>query len=463
MRFQCIEFTRSPGHSSQADKAVLARAVGRAATSCLPSDRWLVQLLGKWLSGEPIRPQADALQAVALTRFQQLSAPLSAKAVEDTAFYRYGRLISRNDVGFDPGRLACSADQFHARMQARHKDFPHALLATATHDHKRGEDVRARLAVLSEVADDWSNALEGWLTLVREHFSPDADRPRLDPADLTFLFQTVIGAWPDGLEPSDQSAMQSFAKRIAAWQQKALREAKLRTDWLVPDEAYESAAAEFVARLFAAPSLLLSEIVDFARRIAPAGAVNSLAQLLVKLTAPGVPDLYQGTEFWDFSLVDPDNRAPVGFAARQQSLGLTDAAKLAAEWKDGRIKQQVIARILAARKKMPDLFERGDYLPLQIEGPLARHVIAFARIFQASIAVTAFCRHPAALLNGSNSILVDQQHWKNTRIVLPAEYRSRTYFDLLTDAAIGGEEYLDAAEILSRLPIAFLISQVRTN
>jgi (1->4)-alpha-D-glucan 1-alpha-D-glucosylmutase len=191
------------------------------------------------------------------------------------------------------------------------------------------------------------------------------------------------------------------AKRIAAWQQKALREAKLFSDWSAPNESYERAARELVAWLLAGPSELLAEIADFARRIAPAGAVNGLAQALLKLTAPGVPDIYQGTEYWDFSLVDPDNRSPVDFAMRRRSLGKNSAAALvaalAADWADGRIKQAMIARVLAVRKKMPHLFADGSYVPLEAAGPFAGHVFAFARILGNSAAVVAICRCCASL------------------------------------------------------------------
>ncbi|MGH6676582.1 MAG: malto-oligosyltrehalose synthase, partial [Xanthobacteraceae bacterium] len=366
VQFPVYRIYAQVGNSTAADAAFLSHAVARAAQSCLPSDRWLVHLLGKWLVGERIRSDADTLQTVALTRFEQLTAPLSAKAVEDTAFYRYGRLLSRNDVGFDPGRFACSAAEFHQRMQMRKQSFPDALLATATHDHKRGEDVRARLAAFSEIADEWSATIEHWLTLSATQFQQPG--LSIDAADRTMLFQTLVGAWPMDLSIDDRDGMDRFAKRIVAWQQKSLREAKLHTDWSEPDGAYESAAAESTSRLMREPSSLLAEIADLARRISAAGAVNGLAQVLAKLAAPGVPDFYQGTEFWDLSLVDPDNRAPVDFAARQQSLATASSVNMDRDWTNGRIKQLVIARVLAARKKFSRLFAAGDYVPLEIEG-----------------------------------------------------------------------------------------------
>ena len=444
------------GKNSRSDAAMLAKAVSGAATSCLPSDRWLVALLGHWLLGERIRPNADQPQSIALTRFQQLSAPLSAKAVEDTAFYRYGRLLSRNNVGFDPGRFACSTAEFHNRMQLRKDTFPHAMLATATHDHKRGEDVRARLAVLSEIADEWSNFLERWLALSAEQFPSQTGQPLPDATDRTTLFQTLVGAWP--AQPTlDDVGLNRFAERITAWQLKSLREAKLRSEWTMPNEPYERAAGEFVSWLFAT-SPLLPEIAAFAHRIAPAGAVNSLGQTLCKLTAPGVPDIYQGTEYWDLSLVDPDNRQPVDFAVRQRSL-IASAGARATDIETGRIKQRLIGRVLAARKKAPALFADGDYLPLQPAGPLARHLVAFARVLRGAVAVSVFCRHPARLLGSESSITIAPERWQDTRIVLPAAIRAAQFIDVVSgEPKSASGTTFDAAHILAGMPVTLLLN-----
>lgn len=445
--------------ASASDRKFLVRAVEGAKTTCLLTDRWLLDTLGDWLMGKRIRPDCDDLQAVALARFQQLSAPLSAKSVEDTAFYRYGRLISRNDVGFDARRLACSPAEFHQRMEARAADLPRAMLATATHDHKRGEDARARLAVLSEMPDDWARAVERWLKL-GGYSGPSDNWERMPNAgDLAILFQTIVGAWPLGLTTGDRAGLAAFAGRIVAWQEKALREAKLVTDWSAANDAYEGAARDFVTRLFAGPSELLTQIADFVHRIAPAGAANGLAQLLVKLTAPGVPDIYQGTEYWDLSLVDPDNRSPVDFAARQQSLSETSPAELTADWADGRIKQLILARVLAVRKKFPAIFAEGSYVPLQASGALADHIVAFARISGKSAAITAVRRLPAHLLSGDGSLIIAPERWKKTCIALPAEIQGR----MCTNALATGQKWsigpeIEVGEFLSCLPVALLIT-----
>lgn len=459
IQFPVYRIYAQVGHSTPSDAAILSHAVARAKQSCLASDRWVADLLGHWLSGERIRPDADALQNVALTRFQQLSAPLSAKAVEDTAFYRYGRLLSRNDVGFDPARFASSANDFHARMQLRAKKFPHTLLATATHDHKRGEDVRARLAVLSEIAEEWASALQRWLAFSTAQFRLTEGEPILDAADRAMLFQTLVGAWPMGLSAADQTGLNRFAKRIAGWQRKALREAKLHSDWSVPNEVYERTADEFVSWLFAASPSLLKEIADFARRISPAGAANGLGQVLTKLTAPGVPDIYQGTEYWDLSLVDPDNRAPVDFAARRQSL-IAATIPATEEWTDGSIKQFVISRVLGARKTAPALFADGSYLPLHAQGPLADHVFAFARVLHGMTAVMVIYRHPARLLDSQRSIAIPKERWQETRIPLPPIIRAAKFRDVISGKETSrGRTGLDVADILANMPVALLMTR----
>ncbi|MFO1080316.1 MAG: malto-oligosyltrehalose synthase [Reyranellaceae bacterium] len=382
------------GRLSAEDRAVLAAAAAGARRSALASDRWAI---------EPVlalfeRPD----KARAIARFQQLSAPVAAKSVEDTAFYRYGRLLSRNDVGFDVETFSLSPEQFHARVAARAADHPAALLATATHDHKRGEDVRARLAVLSEMAIEWAGLQARW-TAVLQRVAGGAGP---SAGDLAMLLQTVVGAWPLDLERGDAAGRAAYAERLAAWQEKALRESKLGSDWAAVDEGYEAAARDLLLRLVARDEVpgVLDEIAALVARIAPAGAVNGLAQCLLRLTVPGVPDLYQGTEFWDFSLVDPDNRRPVDFAARARGLAETDLAPKLAHWADGRIKQVVIQRALALRARKPLLFEQGSYEPIRFGGEAERHVVGFVRAHGPDWLLVAVPRLPLALLEGRSRL-----------------------------------------------------------
>ncbi|HEY4169620.1 MAG TPA: malto-oligosyltrehalose synthase, partial [Reyranella sp.] len=324
----------------------------------------------------------------ATTRFQQLSAPIAAKSVEDTAFYRYGPLLSRNDVGFDTERFGWPAAAFHARMQRRQAAQPHGMLATATHDHKRGEDVRARLAVLSENPQLWTERLARWVAKGEKLCTSGLP----GKADIAMLLQTIVGAWPLDLALDDAVGSAAFAQRLEGWQQKALREAKLVSDWSDPNKPYETAARTLLHRLVVEDRAesLRAEIFAFIQQIAPAGVTNSLAQTLLRLTVPGVPDLFQGTELWDFSLVDPDNRRPVDFALREKLLGT-------ATWQNGAIKQALILQALGLRKAMSDLFAKGSYEPLTAKGPLADHVVAFVRRHDGNALLVAVPRLPTRL------------------------------------------------------------------
>lgn len=454
--FPVYRLYTSAGGRWAEDLAFLQRARNGAAATCFPADRPVVDLLAHWLSGEAADADEE-LHARALTAFHQLSAPVAAKAVEDTAFYRYGAALSRIDVGFDPARFADAPSDFHANAQARRERFPSSMLATATHDHKRGEDVRARLAVLSEIPDEWAAALERWLAQSAPLCKLIAGTRAPHAGDIALLFQTIVGAWPPNLALDDAAGLREFAERLAGWQQKALREAKLATDWSAPNESYESAARDFLMRLFAGEADVLHDMAGFARRIAPAGAANGLAQTLLKLTAPGVPDIYQGTDYWDFSLVDPDNRRPVDFAARSASLDADALAALAATWPDGRIKQAVIARALAVRRAAPRLFADGSYLPIEADGPLAPHMLAFARTLDDEVAVTVVSRLTFGL-RADGGLAIPGRRWSGTHLRLPPECRNAPLRD-----ALGDTEYRqdtgDLAQILARLPIALLIAQ----
>ncbi len=346
-----------------ADAAIRDTVRQRVAQFVPPGEDAVVERILAWLAGEG--PGDDKLAAEAVRQFQQLSAPIAAKAVEDTAFYRYGRLLSRNDVGFDAARMSLDIDEFHAAMVERACDWPAAMLATATHDHKRGEDVRARLAVLSEVPDLWRARVERW----RELAAPFADG--VDPADAYMLLQTLFGAWPEGLTASDTEGLADYAERIVAWQEKALREAKLRSSWEAPDEAYEGRCHDLACALLdpAQSQAFLDDMIAFVARIAPAAAANGLAQVALRYTVPGVPDLYQGTEIADLSLVDPDNRRPVDYAQLQASLDGETPAKMA-----------LIRQLLGLRRTHPRLFSEGRYEPIALSGIRADHAIAFRRI-----------------------------------------------------------------------------------
>jgi (1->4)-alpha-D-glucan 1-alpha-D-glucosylmutase len=430
----------------EASRARLMDAVTQAQRTCLRMDRGVVSRVGEWLGA--IVCNASSGQIDAIRRFRQLSAPLAAKSVEDTAFYRYGPLLSRVDVGFDPGRFASDVADFHRASILRGKTHPASLLATATHDHKRGEDVRARLAVLSEIPQEWTTKLRGWI----EQSEDLPGAAAVSPGDIAILFQMSVGAWPPDLTVEDAKACLAYAERLSQWQIKALREAKLATDWTDPNESYEKAAHDLLNALFTDRGLL-SDIAAFAGRIAAPGAVNGLAQTVVKATSPGVPDFYQGTEFWDLSLVDPDNRRPVDFAARTEALTLFQEIKaLTPSWRDGSIKQAVIARCLTARRAHAHLFAAGEYIPLIPKGPAADHLIAYARRTERDFAVVAAVRHSARLLRDADTITIPAEVWGGTRLGLPTGIHTATYNALTGTKLPDGP--IDLGRLFDGLPVA---------
>ena len=438
---------------SETDAQVMDRALAGAHRSFRAADRKLLDILHRWLAEEaprqlPAGPRrTERLRAQ--VRFQQLSAPVAAKSVEDTAFYRFGRLLSRNEVGSNPGIFALPPAAFHAACLERSRKLPNAMLATATHDHKRGEDIRARLAVLSEIPAAWETALTRWMRLnaiIRREAAPA-------PADEIMLYQTLVAAWPLGLTAEDTEGLQIFKERVAAWQVKSLREAKLVSEWAAPNEDYEAACTEFLTGTLDPSRPVLAEIIAFAEKLGAPGAANGLAQTLLRLTAPGVPDLYQGTEFWDQSLVDPDNRRPVDYPRRHAALAENQPpADLLRNWQNGAVKQAVIARALAVRKDQPDLFAQGDYLKLEASGPAAAHVLAFARRHERRVIVTAVSRLTANLVSGTP--LIPASVWGDTSLSLAGF----NWFDVLNGDRSHDTDTIPAATLFARLPVALLIS-----
>jgi (1->4)-alpha-D-glucan 1-alpha-D-glucosylmutase len=446
----------------EVDNRVIARAIAGAARLMRAADRPLLDLIGGWLGGEAPRAtppgplRRERLRAI--VRFEQLSSPVAAKSVEDTAFYRYGRLVSRNEVGSGPERFALSPAGFHAACRERGRHFPHALLASATHDHKRGEDVRARLAVLSEMPEDWAGQLRRWMRLNASLKREIDGQPAPDVADEMMLYQMLVGTWLPGVV--GERGMRDLAERVAVWQQKALREAKRHTAWIAPDEAYEAACRDFLFQILdpERSSRLWEEVGAFAARIGPAGAINGLTQTILRLTVPGVPDLYQGTELWDGSMVDPDNRSPVDYALRRDMLAnRKPPTALLRDWQSGQVKQEIIARALALRGRMPGLFGQGGYHPLTIDGPAADNAIGFLREAGSEAILVVATLLPAGLLGERELPLVPAEAWAGTGVVLPPREQHRRWRNVLDEAAgdlSGSRIGLDA--LLAGLPVALL-------
>jgi malto-oligosyltrehalose synthase len=426
--------------------AAMAQAVAEAMQEMPSAYHPALELLERWL-GEEATPEAAV-------RFQQLSAPVAAKAVEDTAYYRYGVLLSRNEVGADVRRFSMTPQEFHAANMERRTRFPDAMLATATHDHKRGEDVRARLAVLSEIPDEWDRAVRHWFAL-NAQYRRSGDRPMPSPGDEAMLYQMIIGAWPlDGLDVG------AFAERLAGWQLKAIREAKLETDWESPNEAYEEASRSFLDAVMG-DEAFLAAAGRFAQQIGPAGAVNGLVQTLLKLTVPGVPDFYQGSEFWDQSLVDPDNRRPVDFAPRMAALesGLAPR-RLATSWRDGRVKQAVIRCALELRRTLPSMFARGAYEPVDVSGPRAANVVAFARSLGDVWALVVVPRMCTPLLQDADGIIIPAAAWQDTTLHLPDSIAGRPIRDVISGRCHLHKSRRGAVgELLRDFPVALLVAE----
>ncbi|WP_028079531.1 malto-oligosyltrehalose synthase [Solimonas soli] len=444
---------------SQDDAAIMRKVSEAARASCRPAERALVEQIDRWLSGVPAgagNPQRQ-LHRRAIARFQQLTPPVAAKSIEDTAFYRYGVLVSRNEVGADPAHFAISVEAFHHACRERLRRFPRAMLATATHDHKRGEDLRARLALLSAMPGRWAELVSGWRALNAQR-KPVIDGVRgPDATDEYILYQMLVGAWPPGLRGDDAEGRAQFCARLAAWQEKAAREAKRRSGWAEPNLAYERAALEFLEALLGQHGDFVAQLVAFVESIGAAGAVNGLAQTALRLTTPGVPDTYQGCEFWDFSLVDPDNRRPVDYAARSAALASRDDdATLLRHWHDGRVKQRLIARLLQLRAAQPALFgEKSSYMPLAVEGARGANLIAFARQAGSARLVVVVPRLPQALLDDSGALTFDPARWADTAVRLPAGWRDLRWTTLDGDSFSAGAQ-LAAAQRFGRWPLAVL-------
>ncbi len=451
---------------SAADAEIMRKVVAETLLTCRPGERALVELIDRWLGGEAPQ-QAHGAAAVrmrlrALARFQQLTSPVAAKSVEDTAFYRHGRLLSRNEVGANPGQFSLSVADFHQLCGERLKRYPLAMLATATHDHKRGEDLRARLAVLSEIPQEWAIAARRWSELNTD-LKPEQDGIKgPDATDEYILYQMLVGAWPLTQQADDAAGLKNLCERLAAWQEKAVREAKRRSGWIEPNLAYERACTEFLQALLdpARSSQFLQELQAFGANIAAAGAVNGLTQTLLRTTTPGVPDLYQGTEFWDFSLVDPDNRRPVDFAARSAALAETKALpELIQHWHDGRIKQRLLARMLDARVRNPELFSHGEYRPLVVRGSCAANVIAFVRKYGDQSMLVATILYPYKLLGESTTPAIEVEHWGDTQLLIPASLGRQRWRNILTEQAIETPAAeLRIADLFKDLPMAVLMA-----
>jgi (1->4)-alpha-D-glucan 1-alpha-D-glucosylmutase len=446
------------------DRRYLDWAVSRARKETALVDHTVFDFLYAALSTDLVGTRGYERADVIATamHFQQLTGPVMAKSLEDTAFYRYNRLVALNEVGGVPSHFGVSPSAFHHLLQQQQKRYPASMLASATHDHKRGEDVRARIDALSELPLEWRRQVGRWARLNRLK-RRELDGQRVPGRnDEYLLYQTLVGAWPFEIDTPDHPALAAFTERMVAYMLKAAREAKLRTSWAAPDQEYEAGLERFVRRILDPQEgrAFLSDLLAFQPRIALIGALNGLAQVLVKLSAPGVPDTYQGCELWDLSLVDPDNRRAVDFELRSRSLRQrADPVTLLASWRDGRIKQHVIASTLALRRRHPDPFETGSYEPVEAAGAHADRVVAFVRRTEQTMILVAVPRLVAPLLQDREQPCPAPAAWGDTRLELPPMFADRELLDSLTERPVPtASGALALADALADLPVALFLA-----
>ncbi len=418
------------------------------------------------------RPEEQQRLVAWVRKFQQLTGPVMAKGVEDTAYYVYNRLVSLNEVGSHPNRFGVDVATFHQHNVEFAVRHPHGLLTTSTHDTKRGEDVRARISVLSEIPGEWAETIERWTTWNAVHKTSVDDEAAPDRNDEYLLYQTLTGALPMEMisaSVSEESpGWASLRERACSYMAKATKEAKVHTSWMRPDREYDDAVRSFVQALLTpgvSPSFL-PDLQRFTARVAFFGMLNGLSQLALKLTCPGVPDIYQGTELWDLSLVDPDNRRPVDYGLRQRFLGelkSTDpspqqARALLETAADGRIKMHVLMRVLELRRARMELFEDGGYVPLQVRGSRSKHVVAFLRGGTDDAVLVATSRLHVELCGGQTRYPAGPDAWGDTRVELPSEWRGASWMDAIAGRAgkanTGEGGSVAVGELLADLPAA---------
>ena len=421
------------------------------------------------------RTKADQDEQIRFVmKFQQTTSPVTAKGVEDTAFYRYYRLASLNEVGGEPEQFGLSVEEFHKRMWERQARWPHSLSASSTHDTKRSEDMRARINVLSELPQEWKLKVSRWSRLNRQHFKKNEGERMPNRNDEYLFYQTLVGVWP--LEALGDDAYKEFSERIQQYMQKAVHEAKAHTSWINPSPAYDHSVQTFVeGALERTPSnRFLEDFLPFQERVARYGLYNSLSQLALKIIAPGVPDFYQGTELWSFHLVDPDNRGPVDYRIRSEMaeelrstmkrLG-PDRAEFARglfeQAHDARVKMYTIMAGLEYRRLHPELFQQGEYLPLECGGSKKQHVCAFARLYQHKALIAVVPRLVATLHPDGKHPPMGPSVWEDTWIAAPpwptlGEFHHLLTGEIMNAESLNGRRVLPLARVLNHAPIALL-------
>jgi (1->4)-alpha-D-glucan 1-alpha-D-glucosylmutase len=406
-------------------------------------------------------------------RFQQLTGPVMAKGLEDTAFYVYNRFISLNEVGGNPERFGTPLETFHGQNIERTKFWPNAMITTATHDTKRSEDVRARLNVLSEIPEEWRQGLLRWSRINKRRKSVVDGQWIPDRNEEYLIYQTLVGAWP--MDPMNDIEHEMFKQRIKDYMLKSVREAKVNTSWISPNVHYEENLLKFVDAILSPVSenAFLRDFETFQKKTSFFGMFNSISQTLLKITCPGIPDFYQGTELWDLSLVDPDNRRPVNFEIRSKRLAelkkvetagssLPEFARgLVREWRDGSIKLYITFKALHFRRDNPSLFQEGAYVPLVGSGDLNEHLCALARRRGEEVVLVAVPRFLARLEKNPDDMPIGEPVWGNSCVLIPGEIPGKTFRNIFTGETLqrvekNGEGALPLREVFSNFPVAML-------
>ena len=407
---------------------------------------------------ENLDDDARAAHTHFVLKFQQATGPIMAKGLEDTVFYIYNRLAALNEVGGEPQQFGIGLDVFHERNLDRQRNWPATLLATSTHDTKRSEDVRARMVAISELPQPWRRSIQGWRLLNRKWKRTIDEAQAPDPNEEYLLYQTLLGTWPVNTHSqAEQTASAEYVARIQAYMAKALNEAKLNTSWIRPNEDWLGAMRDFVAKILETSSKnkFLPNFFPVVEEIARLGAINSLTQTLLRLTSPGVPDIYQGNEIWDFSLVDPDNRRPVDYRHRREMLatiGKAEPEELLQSWPDGRIKMFLTQRVLQFRREHADLFQCGNYLPIRASGNLADCCISFGRQWHDEWIVVI-----APRLSSRIGFPPVGERWKDTAVDLPESISLEHAHELLSCCELRHEgRRVSIADVVSILPFAVI-------
>ena len=451
------------GVATDDDRRSIDEAIALARPNEAAVDASVFEFLRQVLTGDLVAEPNSGFSRSAVLRcalkLQQYSGPVMAKGLEDTAFYRYNRFIALNEVGGHPQGFGTRLATFDAANRERAERWPGSMLATSTHDTKRGEDARARLAVLSELPDEWAQNMRAWMAVLE----PSVTEAGPDRNDIYALLQTFIGTWPVELlgENRSEAGLAAYAERVKGAMTKFMREAKVHSTWAAPDELYEAA---FLALVDAAirgerAEAFLPSFLPFANRIAQLGVENSLIQTTLKLTLPGVPDIYQGAELWDLSMVDPDNRRPVDYPQRLAMLEEVEALLTAdgaaamggffADWTDGRVKLALIHTLLHLRGRVPELFAAGDYRPLVVEGAGADAICAYERRLGSRSLCVALARFPAR----------GAARTEGTQLRLPEALSGRTFSEVVSGRTVQGSATLAARDLFAILPVAVLMAE----